>query len=314
MDNALKTTEPNPKPDGAHEGYAVAPDGVKIRYGRWRSSTARNKGTIIFLQGRSEFVEKSYETVREMLLQGFDVISFDWRGQGGSDRMLENRRKGYVDDFCEYVTDLETIIEDVALPDCRAPFFIVAHSTGGLVALMAAPQLANTIRRMVLCSPFLGIADARVTQGFAKMATGALSTIGLGELYIAGNDDSILDRQFEGNVLTSDQSRYDRNHDFLTQHPELAIGGIAAHWLFAACKAMDQVLEPEFFHEIGIPTLFLLAGSDRVVDNRESEMLCERLSSGSLLTIDGAQHELLHEAEFFREQCLAAMFSYIPGG
>ena len=36
-------------------------------------------------------------------------------------------------------------------------------------------------------------------------------------------------------------------------------------------------------------------------------------AAGSLLTIDGARHELLQEADLYREQVLAAFDAFIPG-
>ncbi|MDZ7823158.1 MAG: alpha/beta hydrolase [Ahrensia sp.] len=69
---------------------------------------------------------------------------------------LLTSRRGHIDDFSQYAADLDLFFTDVVLPECRAPFYIVAHSTGSLAALYAAPMLANRVRRMMLCSPFLG--------------------------------------------------------------------------------------------------------------------------------------------------------------
>jgi lysophospholipase len=33
-----------------------------------------------------------------------------------------------------------------------------------------------------------------------------------------------------------------------------------------------------------------------------------------MLTVDGARHELLQEADIFREQVLAAFDAFVPGG
>ncbi|MGO8381470.1 serine aminopeptidase domain-containing protein, partial [Rhizobium ruizarguesonis] len=47
-------------------------------------------------------------------------------------------------------------LEKVVLPDTRLPFYLLAHSTGGLIALSAAPYLTTRIDRMVLSAPFIG--------------------------------------------------------------------------------------------------------------------------------------------------------------
>ena len=74
------------------------------------------------------------------------VATFDWRGQGGSDRLLRRSRLGHVHRFDAYVDDLETFFHEVVLPDCRGPFDVLAHSMGGAVAMLAAPRLLNRVR------------------------------------------------------------------------------------------------------------------------------------------------------------------------
>ena len=45
--------------------------------------------------------------------------------------------RGHVDSFYDYAADLDQFFEEVVLPDCRGPYYILAHSTGSLVALLA---------------------------------------------------------------------------------------------------------------------------------------------------------------------------------
>ena len=54
---------------------------------------------MCLFQGRAEFIEKYFETVRELRARGFAVATIDWRGQGGSERALADPRKGHVGDF-----------------------------------------------------------------------------------------------------------------------------------------------------------------------------------------------------------------------
>ncbi len=309
----LQNPDYNPMPEPETIGYVTTPDGVRLRYARWKAAKAPIKGTILFLQGRTEYIEKGYETINDLISKGFEVLAFDWRGQGGSDRLLEDPRKGYVDNFDDYVTDIEAIISDVALPDCRAPLFILAHSTGSLVALLAAPRIKNKIKRMVLCSPLIGLGPQIVSEGMVGLFSGGLTALGLGDLYLGGGGTPSENRAFTANIVTSDTSRYERNQKFVEEFRDLSIGGPTASWVHAATHAMKQLANPDFYQDITTPILFLLAGNDRVVNNEAAENLAIRLRSGSSLTIDGAKHELMQERDAFREQMLAAVFSFIPG-
>ncbi|MEP4107279.1 MAG: alpha/beta hydrolase, partial [Nitratireductor sp.] len=62
-----------------------------------------------------------------------------------------------------------------------------------------------------------------------------------------------------------------------------------------------------------VPTLFVAAGADMVVSTRAIERYATGLRAASLLTIDGARHELLQEADIYREQLLAAFAAFVPG-
>ena len=235
------------------------------------------------------------------------IAAFDLRGQGGSGRLLRNSRAGYVDSFDHYVADLDHFFESVVLPDCRAPFFVLAHSTGGLVALLAAERLVNRVRRMVLSAPLIRFASGN--ERTARFLSGALTAMGLGAVRLA----SARPQSFERNVLTSDRVRYERNIAIAAKAPDLALGGPAAAWISAAIAAMDRISRPEFLDSMRLPVLMVAAGADRVVSTSATEALARRMRSAGSVTIDGARHELLQESDFFRNQVLAAFDAFIPG-
>ena len=116
----LVSISANPVPDGVVVGAIKTSDGVNLRFARWAPPPGR-KGTVVLMQGRAEFIEKYFETVRDLRARGFAVATFDWRGQGLSDRRLSDRHKGYVRNFGNYITDLEAVMEQVVLPDWSAP-------------------------------------------------------------------------------------------------------------------------------------------------------------------------------------------------
>ena len=127
----------NPAPDDAVSGTIRTRDGVNLRYARFAPPPGR-KGTVVLLQGRAEFIEKYFETARDLRARGFAVATLDWRGQGGSARGLSDARKGYVRDFADFEIDVETFYRQVVLPDCPPPYFALAHSMGGAVMLRVA--------------------------------------------------------------------------------------------------------------------------------------------------------------------------------
>lgn len=312
-DPILIGTRFNPVPEGVNAGFVATPDGTKLRIARWTATTRPSKGTVILLQGRSEFIEKYFETVDDLRSRGFGVLTFDWRGQGGSQRLLADPRRGHIEHFNQYITDLETVMTEIALPDCKGPFFVLAHSMGALVALLAAPSFGNRIDRMVLSAPLLALNGLPVSQNLLQRFAGAMSFIGFAQSHARRDTSNALNRPFMGNKLTSDIERFQRNRGIVEARQGLVLGAPTFGWTFAACRAMQEVHEPGFSNVISVPTLFLVAGNDEIVDPRAVEAYGHAMRAGAFLTISGAKHEILQERDFLREQALAAFDGFVPG-
>ena len=304
----------NPIPDGAVAGFIAAEDGRKLRVARWVPTGSAKRGTVCVFQGRAEFIEKYYETVRDLLVRGFAVATLDWRGQGGSQRAFRNSRRGHVGDFADYGLDLEAFMSQVVLPSCPPPYYALGHSTGALILLQQAPEMRTRFRRYVLTSPFLGLGDYGVSEPLARALSRVMAGVGLSRLYVlAGNGSSIYGQPFEGNRLTGDVDRYGRNQRITASLPSLSIGAPTIGWLRAAFRAMDDVLNPDFADRIRIPTLILASAADRVVSPRAIERFAITTKACHLVMMSGAEHELLQEREAFREQVWAGFDSFIPG-
>jgi lysophospholipase len=309
----LISTDDNPAPPNGRTGMLAVQGGVVLRHATWRTVKPPCKGTVIILQGRAEFIEKYFETIAELRESGFDVCAFDWRGQGGSGRLIGDPAKGYIESFEQYVDDLDAMLNGVALPDCRPPFFILGHSTGSLIALLAAQRIATRIQRMVLCSPLLRFGELPFAQPLVIGGSGFLATFGMGTLYMSGGRRMHARRTFSGNRLTSDMQRFERNEKLAIAHPEIAIGGPTAAWIHAAGVAMKQAADPDFIGSIAIPTLLVAAGLDRVVSVQAIEELGFKMRSGHCVLVSEARHELLQERDVFRQQVFAAFSAFVPG-
>src|SRR4051812_23278829 len=111
-------------------------DGVALRYAI-APGPSLSKGTVCVLQGRGEFIERYFETVRDLRSRGYTVATLDWRGQGGSARLLRQSWRGHIRRFRQYDIDLETFMREIVLPDCPPPFYAIGHSTGGQILLRA---------------------------------------------------------------------------------------------------------------------------------------------------------------------------------
>ena len=302
----------NPIPEGAVDGTFRTPDGRELRFARFAPPPGR-KGTLCLFQGRAEFTEKYFEVVHNARERGFAVATLDWRGQGFSQHVLRDRRKGHVSDFSEYEIDLETFMKEVVLPDCPPPFFALGHSMGASVLLRAAFRNRRWFDRVVLSAPMI---DLNITgmPRLARATARALRLSGLGTSYVPGGGaTAIASQPFAGNPLTSDPVRYARTGAVIEAEPALGLGSPTIAWIGAAFRAMRDFTDPAFPARIRQPLLIIAAGQDAIVSTSAVEQFAIRLRAGAHLIIAGARHEIMMEQDRFRGQFWAAFDAFIPG-
>jgi lysophospholipase len=302
----------NPVPQGAVTGMVKTPDGAALRFARWPPPAGR-KGTLCVFHGRAEFIEKYFEVVRDAQERGFAVASVDWRGQGLSQRLLGDERKGHVRDFSQYDVDLDTFIKEIVLPDCPPPVFALAHSMGATIVIRAAHRGRRFFERVVLSAPMVNLLGGAGSRS-AQFATRALRFVGMGRAYLPSRGaTSVSSKPFIGNILTSDPVRYERTAAIVEAEPMLALGSPTIGWVDAAYRAMREFAEPNYAERLRQPILIVAAGQDQLVSTPVVGQFAARLPVGSHLVIAGARHELLMEADRFRSQFWAAFDAFVPG-
>lgn len=302
----------NPVPDHGLAGSIKTPDGVTLRFGRWEPPPGR-KGTVVVLQGRAEYIEKYFETVRDLRARGFAVATFDWRGQGLSDRALADHQKGHVRNFSQYGIDLEAFMEQVVLPDCPPPIFALGHSMGGAIAILACHDGSRWFERMVLSAPMIALRPGPLTRIAGPLAR-FMRLLGRGSAYVpTGHAEATGSEDFIGNVLTSDPVRYARNAAVLQEEPALGLGAPTIAWADAALRLMKKFIEPSYAARIRQAILMVAAGHDEVVSTSAIETFGMNLLAGRHLILPGARHEILQEQDQYRAQFWAAFDAFVPG-
>lgn len=303
----------NPVPSGAVVSTFQGHDGAPLRYARWEATRTPRRGTICLFSGRGEFIEKYFEVIAELRRRGFGVAMFDWRGQGGSYRALSDPARGYINSFASYDRDLVRFMKDVVLPDCPPPYVAMAHSMGGNILLRHAVEPGSWFERMVLCAPMIAIAPARIgyplplAQAFAESA----SLIGLATRFVPGGSPVPIEAgPFEGNLLTSDRERYERNKAVLKAAPQLGLGSPTMGWMRAAFRSCATIGSATYPDQIKVPALLFAAGDDEIVSVAAIERFAVGLKVGTHILMPGARHEILQETDGVRRRFWAAFDAY----
>ena len=279
--------------------YLSRPDNVRIRHGMWASKQEEARGSVLLVNGRTEFMEKYLEPIERFNRLGLDIFSFDWRGQGLSSRLLENRRKGHVESYDDYICDMYAFVRQIFSKRSAGLRILAGHSMGGHISLRFLAEHPGYFDKAVLLSPMVDIQTVPFPRLPLKFFTGAAAAFGFEGTYASGGD-GLVESRFEGNNLTSDRRRFERGLELVEQNQDLAIGGVTFGWLRASFESIDALCEPGRPESIETPCLLFSASEDNVVSNSAQKRICKRISGCRLVEVPGARHEILQEKDEFQ--------------
>jgi lysophospholipase len=300
-------------PADAVFNYFTAKDGEQIRFARFPASKViEPKGTVIFLPGRTEFIEKFLEDVHVFNSLGFACAAMDLRGQGMSFRPHPNRDKHFVKTFDTHLDDVQCFFDLKLVNKMPKPFILMGHSAGSHVILRFLHDHPGYADAAITVAPMVKI----FTGGLPKWVVSGLPwlarNLGLGASYIPGHTAFKEGRWGWRKKLTHDDERFEDEDYFIKQKDKrLAVGGATYKWLWEAIKSCDKLNAPGYPEAIETPILMLQAENDKIVDNAAQRAFSDRLPHGRLVVIKGAMHEILKETDGMRAQVWRAIGEFI---
>ena len=294
-------------------GWLAMGDGTRLRTAHWPTAATPPRGTALMLTGRAEFIEKYTETAGELLARGFQVFAFDWRNQGLSDRPLPNRQIHHLDSFDTLAGDLETVVEQLVRPRQDGQLLLLAHSMGGLVALMALLRDSALCDSAVLTAPMFDIFTGPVPRRMAVWLAERFCARGRAADYAFGQHDyDPVEGLFTpANPITSDPRRYAAFHDAFRDRPELRVGGVSFGWVRAALLASDHIRFTAPLERVTTPILLLSTPVDAIVRSESHRLAAARLGSAVLKEYPEAKHELLMERDAIRDRVWADIDAFL---
>lgn len=274
---------------------------------------AENTQCIVISQGRSESYLKYKELAFDLASNGYNVAMIDHRGQGLSQRELEDRDKGYVKNFNDYAVDMHQWLSNVVQPKCHNELFLLAHSMGGAIATRYVQQFPKTFNAAVLSSPMIAVNGGSIPDWLGKPLIKTSHFIddlfSDQSAYFFGHGRS-KEKVFIENDLMQSEVRFQIFKETYQQNPEIKLGGVTLAWLDAAVENETYIFDN--IAKIQTPTLILQAGNDTVVSNAKQHEFCEQLNalhsrscpSGKPIILNNALHELFFEIDEIRNEAL----------
>lgn len=289
-------------PESGMALWARSDDGVNLRIGFWPDGA---RGTVFIFPGRSEYVEKYGRLARDLGADGWATLAIDWRGQGLSDRALDDVNVGHVRRFPDYQHDVQAAIQVAEAQGLPRPWHMLAHSMGGCIGLRTLGS-SRTFETAMFSAPMWGILITPALQAVSRVIPRMASTVGLGGRYAPTTDGGsyLLKNPFDDNMLTTDQDHWDYMVRQVKEQPGFRLGGPSLTWL---AEALTETRKLQGAPRPPVPVGIGIAAREKIVDNTVVEEMAKDWDSATLTVFDGAEHELLMERPSVRDTFLAQM-------
>jgi lysophospholipase len=294
-------------PDGASFTTWEAPDGWRYRRMDWpQEDSASARGSLIYAGGRGDFIEKYLEALGHWHDRGWNVTSFDWRGQGASRGGIKG---GHLDSLDILVDDLAALIADrrQSLPQ---PHVVVAHSMGGHVLLRALAEQRVDLDAAVLVAPMLQINSGPLPGVTASWTASLLAGAGLKRQAAWPQFLPEPNGSFRQDTLTSCSDRYRDELWWWEREPGFDLGAPSWGWIDAAYRSCAAVTD-EKLASLETPLLIVATECDRLVSAEAIRSAAATLPNAALQMFSTAGHEILREADGVRLEALARIDSFL---
>ena len=294
--------------------FQKSKDGKNLRIVLWKANKVKAYGTVFFLNGHREFIEKYSKTFQFFLKKGFNVITLDWRGWGLSDRPFPSRPKvQHIYSVAEYQMDLDVAIGFAQEKNLTKPWNLVCHSLGCLLGLRRLILDPCCFSKYIFLSPLWGNVRS-IPRPFQRLLLGCEKIIQFLRLTEITHQNPkkykpySLTVNFKENTLTSDKKQFNRLQAILRENTVLHSGTPTLGYLIAILKEIDELSLTDLPNS---KILVLLAEKERITDNNAVMRFVRRHKFIQTEKIEKAQHELLIEKEEIRSKTLSLIHKFI---
>ena len=276
-------------------------DNVRLRVAYWQTDKTP-KGTVFLFQGRTENIEKYGRTAGELYRAGYHAFAIDWRGQGLSDRLTDDRMTGHVLHYSDYQKDVAAMLAAANALDLPKPWYLIGHSLGACIGLRAIIE-GLPVSACAFTAPLWDINISTLQRLAAWPLSWMAQFMGKGHLYAPGTrgESYVLNTAFKDNSLTHDPDMYQYYINISKSLVDQQLGGPSMGWLFQTLKetqSLSKLPSPD------MPCITFCGAEDKIVAIPAAKDRMARWPGGTFHLVKKAKHDVLHEMPDVRENVI----------
>jgi len=266
------------------EQRIVHPDGTGINLHSW--PVAQATAVIVLQHGFNAHGGHLQWPAEQFNAAGYACYAVDLRGRGKSDG-----ERYFVEDFSDYLTDLQLAFDRARADHPGLPIFLIGHSAGGVIATSYALKHQAQLAGLICHSFAFRVPAPRFVLDVVQWIGGFLPRIGVLKL------------------KNADFSRDPAHVAMMGADPLIANETQPAHTVGEMWKA-DKRIEVAF-GALSIPLLIIHGTADRATLPAGSRFFFDRAGSvdKTLKLYDGHVHDLL--ADTGKEVVMAEILAWI---
>lgn len=271
-----------------NNGYFTGVENTRLFYQNWQAEHPR--GVVVIVHGIGEHGGRYRNLINRMRDDGISFYALDHRGHGHS-----GGKKGHINSFDDYTTDLKTFIQMVRAEATGLPVILLGHSMGGTIACKFALAYPGYIEGLILSSA--GFIQAVKVPVWKKTMAKLMGNLVPGLSMPTGLDSSALSHDQQ---VVDDYSNDPLVHDL-----------VSARWYMEFTRAGEEYLRRSA--ELTLPLLIVHGSADAIVDPQGSRQVMEKAGSQDkqLFIFDGLYHETMNELPPDRDKVLDTFRSWI---
>ena len=288
------------------DGFFVGYKGAKLCYASYKADSER--GAVVIVHGLGEGMPKYSELIYYLLLDGLSVYIYDQFSHGKSTRAVSDDALVHVNDFNQFVFDLEIFINSV-VTNVNVPIYLFGHSMGGAVTTAYLQRVKDSkISKAFLSSPMLEIKSPKIPKFVIGSILWVASTLApKRKLFYVKRHPNY--KPFESSSYTS-LARYNNYENFRQNSKYYRTCTATNKWGYSAFKCTKNLNTYKNIKKINVPIFIATAEYDTLVNNSAHTYFCSLNKNATNKIYYGAKHEIFNSTNNVFSEYLQDLLNY----